>query len=245
MASLCSRMASVDYPSTLLSIFGVNSLPVSVSNLILTQQLFWALGYMCLLGSILYKGKYVGMPFTAVVLNFAWEFAFGMIWTQQLGWEAHGHRLWMLLNLSVLFQFSQMEFATKDSKGALSIHFSKVASHILLTVSLWAVFAAFVIETNDYGGVYSSFLVRFITSLLTLQQLLESSPASSSLAETVLPGMFRLISTVSASLAFLKITHHSILLCTLCIGCFVWDTVYAAIVIARYNNSSPKEDKQE
>jgi hypothetical protein len=232
-------MASSDYPSTL-TLLGVESLPVSASNLIFAQQFFWAFGYMCLLGSILFKGKYVGMPFTALILNFGWEFAFGMIWVEQLGWEAHGHRGWMLLNFIILYQFVQMEFATKDSKGALTVFWSKIALHFLLAVSIWALFAAFVMETNDYGGVYSSFLIRFVTSLLTTQQLLETS-STPNLYESVLPGIFRLVSTACASLAFLKIVDHSILLSTLCLGCLIWDTGYATIVLYRYNSATPKE----
>jgi hypothetical protein len=101
-------------------------------------------------------------------LEFWLEFAFGMIWVKQLGWEAHGHQGWMLLNFIILYQFVQMKFATKDLKGTLTIFWSKIAFHtLLLSMSIWALFAAFIMETNDYGGVYSSFLIQFVTSLLT------------------------------------------------------------------------------
>lgn len=239
---MCRRMSSSDeHPSTL-DILGV-SLPVPVSTLIWMQQVFWALGYVCLLGSILFKQQYVGMPFVALVLNFGWEFAFGMIWVEQLGWEAHGHRGWMLLNFIVLYQYVQLEFTDnkKDASKESTILWSKMAHRAILSVSIWSLLAAFVMETNDYGGVYSSFLVRFITSLLTTQQLLESKTAPR--YEAVLPGIFRLLSTICASLAFSKLVDHSILLSFLFVGCFLWDSLYVNVALYRYH-SVPKEKSE-
>jgi hypothetical protein len=226
--------SSDEYPSTL-DILGV-SLPVPVSSLIWMQQVFWALGYVCLLGSILYKKQYVGLPFAALVLNFGWEFTFGMIWVEQLGWEAHGHRGWMLLNFIVLYQYVQLEF-TDDKRDIL---WSKIGHRAVLSVSIWSLLAAFVMETNDYGGVYSSFLVRFLTSLLTTQQLLESTAIPPAWYETVLPGIFRLLSTTCTSLVFSKLVDHSILLSFLFVGCFLWDSLYVTIALHRFY-SVPKE----
>jgi hypothetical protein len=74
IASLCRGLSSAYHPSTM-DLFGF-SLPVRVSTIIAAQQAFWALGYMCTIGCILTKGKYVGMPFAAAVLNFGGEFGF-------------------------------------------------------------------------------------------------------------------------------------------------------------------------
>lgn len=241
IASLCRGLSSADHPSTL-DLFGV-SLPVRVSTIIGAQQAFWALGYMCIIGCILMKGKYVGMPFAAAVLNFGWEFGFGMVWEDQLGWEAHGHRLFMFLNVSILYQYAQMEFFKAGENNTWTVSWSKMCRCALLSVSIWAVFTGFVIETNDYGGVYSFFFIRFISSLLTTHQLWEST-SPPALLEAVVPGICRLLSTAFASVAFLKIVDHSVLLSTLYLGNLVWDLIYATTATYRYNAASPKEKSE-
>ena len=118
-----------------------------------------------------------------------------------------------------------------------------IAYQALLCASLWVILGAFVVELNDYGGVYSFFLIRFITSMLTMQQLLVTTQSSSILFESFLPGVCRLISSGCATISFLKIFDHSIFFATLGVACMVWDTIYTLLASYRYYLST-KEKKE-
>jgi hypothetical protein len=226
IASLCSRLASLEHPSTA-SVMGV-AVPVGASSLIIVQQALWAASYLSIIIAIFEKGQYVGMPASALFLNFAWEVSFGLVWIEQLGWEAAGYRLWMLLNGIILYQFIQRQL---DSP-------SKLVYQGLHCITLWAVLAAFVVEFKDFGGVYSEFLIQLITAIVMVHNVWETP---SDLFGSVLPGYLRLFSSLCGSVAFLSIVEHSVLLTTVHVAILGWNTIYVAVDTSRYMASSSDE----
>jgi hypothetical protein len=227
-------MASSDHPSTL-DVLNL-PLPFSASSLIFWHQISWGIGYISLIAAILHKQRYVGLPFTAVILNFGWEFCFGMIFVDQFGWEAHGHRFFMLMNITVIYQFLQTEVSASDK--------SKILYYTLLSASIWLLLIAFVVELNDYGGIYSFFVIRFVTSLLTARQLFLETRICN-ISEVILPGICRLLSSGFANLALLKILDHSVLLSSFGLGCLIWDILYVSVSLLRYNSSDSSKEKGE
>jgi hypothetical protein len=226
IASLCSRLASSEHPSTA-SVMGI-AVPVGVYALIILQQAARAVSYLSIIIAIFKKGQYIGMPASALFLNFGWEVSFGLVWIEKLGWEAAGHRLWMLLNGIILYQFIQLQL---DSP-------SKLVYQGLHCITLWAVLAAFVVEFKDFAGVYSDFLVQLITAIVMVHNVWETP---SDLFGSVFPGYLRLFSCLCGSIAFLSIVEHSVLLTTTHVAILGWNIIYVAVDTSRYMASSSDE----
>jgi hypothetical protein len=199
-----------------------------VYALIILQQAARAVSYLSIIIAIFKKGQYIGMPASALFLNFGWEVSFGLVWIEKLGWEAAGHRLWMLLNGIILYQFIQLQL---DSP-------SKLVYQGLHCITLWAVLAAFVVEFKDFAGVYSDFLVQLITAIVMVHNVWETP---SDLFGSVFPGYLRLFSCLCGSIAFLSIVEHSVLLTTTHVAILGWNIIYVAVDTSRYMASSSDE----
>jgi len=126
-----------------------------------------------------------------------------------------------------------------------SIEVYKLLRLALTSLTIWAVLMALVVELEDYGGIYTMFLVRLVSSLIAAHQLMETQEAPIAFFESVLPAICRWASTSFAALVFLKIVEQSTLLTALAAGCFFWDSLYLFVAVFRFANQKVEEEPKD
>lgn len=197
------------------------------------SALSWSLAYVLYIAGSQKHARYRGVPFPALALNLAWEFAFSFVWTKaQSVAQLVIHRAWLGLDVLLAVQFIRFEW-------------KKVRRHLvwylLLAVTLGTFLFVFIVELNDYTGTYMAFGQNLVMSILFVEQALETGTERNSDPWTTwVAGALRLVGTAAPSAAIFQMYYDpdaeksQPLLPFLFVGCFVWDALYVFVTFKRW-----------
>ena len=191
----------------------------------------WAIAYcMYIVGNQVQK-KYCSVPFAALVMNIVWEFVFSFMWTQNMNrQQIYAHYVWFWLDAVLVAQFLWFEWKSIQKYRLW---------HILLTVTLTVFLVCFIVELNDYGGIYTGYVQNLVMSILFTREVLVVGGPSLKTRDpwtTWIAGLFRLIGTAAVSVYMSdaiqsRDSETSLLLYFLYYGVFIWDAVYVVVAL--------------
>ena len=132
--------------------------------LVFTGTIFWVVVYVIIIRNSI-KNKYVEMPVPAAASNLAWEFAWGFLFTTDMGllfvW---GLRIWFILDVFIFYNV--LRYGDKQiSTPLLKKYFKPIE---LASVFLWTLgFYFFIKEGYDTSmGATSAYIITIIMASL-------------------------------------------------------------------------------
>mmetsp|Transcript_6987 Transcript_6987/g.9084 ORF Transcript_6987/g.9084 Transcript_6987/m.9084 type:complete len:252 (+) Transcript_6987:78-833(+) len=206
-----------------------------------TSALGWTFAYIIyIIGSQKHK-QYRGVPFAALVLNLAWEFAFSFVWIEnQSRVQLIIHYVWLGFDVMLALQFLRFEWK----------NFCQYRTwYLLLAVTLSLFLFIFIVELSDYTGTYMAFGQNLIMSIMFVQDALtmESSRCGDDPWTTWIAGLLRLIGTAAASIGIFPLIYDSHqhspekkpqpLLPFFFVFCFIWDMYYVYLTLKLWSSS--------
>jgi hypothetical protein len=147
----------------------MEDLPLLGVILFIGFDLFWVLTFIL----IIRRGQLdraFGMPFVAIVANFAWDFIFGFIYPSIVP-QVYFNIIFLLFDLVIFWQL--LRYWRREFTGITGPILA--AGLGLTTAVIFALYFGIMVEFDDFGGVYVGFVNNFITSSVFIGMLLQRS----------------------------------------------------------------------
>ncbi|NEQ55648.1 MAG: hypothetical protein F6K11_36985 [Leptolyngbya sp. SIO3F4] len=204
----------------------------SFDILLLASGFFWTLTYIFII-KCGFQDKTYGMPLFALSFNLSWEFIFSFIFP-----ESHSHIqhivdiVWLSFDVIILFQLFRYGIHNFP-KLPTTIFYAVIGSAI--TAGFCSIF--FIYSEIQDSGIYTAFGQNLLMSILFITMLYQRQ---SLLGQSIWVGIFKLLGTVFASLAFYlypvpEISGKTALLPFLYISIFIYDSIYIGLIASKAN----------
>lgn len=194
------------------------------THLMIASGSFWILTYIQIINRG-FRDKTYGMPLVALCFNISWEFIYTFLKPHSVP-HIYSNITAFLLDVIIFYQlllYWPNEFSNISKFRFYLLFFSS------LIISFSLVF--FISYTlNDNIGFYMAFGQNLLMSILFIKLLLKRSDQR---GQTIYIAIFKLFGTASASLAFYlfdPIRKGSILLNSLYLSIFFFDTLYVMMI---------------
>lgn len=185
--------------------------------------IFWTLVYLLII-RLGFRDKTYGMPITALCANISWEFIFSFMIPHDSP-QNYINVVWFVFDLIIVCQ--TLRFGrTVFEPGQLFY-----PAFVLGLVTSFGVILAITYEFSDWDGKYAAFGQNLMMSVLFIALLLKRRDVS---GQSVYIALFKMLGTLLPSLLFYLRFPTSVLLNSLYVSIFVFDSIYLVMLYAKH-----------
>jgi hypothetical protein len=185
--------------------------------------IFWTLVYLLII-RLGFRDQTYGMPITALCANISWEFIFSFMIPHDSP-QNYINVVWFVFDLIIVCQ--TLRFGrTVFEPGQLFY-----PAFVLGLVTSFGVILAITYEFSDWDGKYAAFGQNLMMSVLFIAMLLKRRDVS---GQSVYIALFKMLGTLLPSLLFYLRFPTSVLLNSLYVSIFVFDSIYLVMLYAKH-----------
>ena len=207
---------------------GLTALSIKVSpeltwSLEIGSGIFWTLVYLLII-RLGFRDKTYGVPITALCANISWEFIFSFMIPHDSP-QNYINVVWFVFDLIIVCQ--TLRFGrTVFEPGQLFY-----PALVLGLVTSFGVILAITYEFSDWDGKYAAFGQNLMMSVLFIAMLLKRRDVS---GQSVYIALFKMLGTLLPSILFYLRFPTSVLLNSLYVSIFVFDSIYLVMLYAKH-----------
>jgi len=185
--------------------------------------IFWTLVYLLII-RLGFRDQTYGMPITALCANISWEFIFSFMIPHDSP-QNYINVVWFVFDLIIVCQ--TLRFGrTVFEPGQLFY-----PAFVLGLVTSFGVILAITYEFSDWDGKYAAFGQNLMMSVLFIAMLLKRRDVS---GQSVYIALFKMLGTLLPSILFYLRFPTSVLLNSLYVSIFVFDSIYLVMLYAKH-----------
>ena len=207
---------------------GLTALSIKVSpeltwSLEIGSGIFWTLVYLLII-RLGFRDKTYGMPITALCANISWEFIFSFMIPHDSP-QNYINVVWFVFDLIIVCQTLRFGRTVFEPRQLFYPAF------VLGLVTSFGVILAITYEFSDWDGKYAAFGQNLMMSVLFIAMLLKRRDVS---GQSVYIALFKMLGTLLPSILFYLRFPTSVLLNSLYVSIFVFDSIYLVMLYAKH-----------
>ena len=207
---------------------GLTALSIKVSpeltwSLEIGSGIFWTLVYLLII-RLGFRDKTYGMPITALCANISWEFIFSFMIPHDSP-QNYINVVWFVFDLIIVCQTLRFGRTVFEPRQLFYPAF------VLSLVTSFGVILAITYEFSDWDGKYAAFGQNLMMSVLFIAMLLKRRDVS---GQSVYIALFKMLGTLLPSILFYLRFPTSVLLNSLYVSIFVFDSIYLVMLYAKH-----------
>jgi len=185
--------------------------------------IFWTLVYLLII-RLGFRDKTYGMPITALCANISWEFIFSFMIPHDSP-QNYINVVWFVFDLIIVCQTLRFGRTVFEPRQLFYPAF------VLSLVTSFGVILAITYEFSDWDGKYAAFGQNLMMSVLFIAMLLKRRDVS---GQSVYIALFKMLGTLLPSILFYLRFPTSVLLNSLYVSIFVFDSIYLVMLYAKH-----------
>jgi len=185
--------------------------------------IFWTLVYLLII-RLGFRDKTYGMPITALCANISWEFIFSFMIPHDSP-QNYINVVWFVFDLIIVCQTLRFGRTVFEPRQLFYPAF------VLGLVTSFGVILAITYEFSDWDGKYAAFGQNLMMSVLFIAMLLKRRDVS---GQSVYIALFKMLGTLLPSILFYLRFPTSVLLNSLYVSIFVFDSIYLVMLYAKH-----------
>jgi len=207
---------------------GLTALSIKVSpeltwSLEIGSGIFWTLVYLLII-RLGFRDKTYGVPITALCANISWEFIFSFMIPHDSP-QNYINVVWFVFDLIIVCQTLRFGRTVFEPRQLFYPAF------VLGLVTSFGVILAITYEFSDWDGKYAAFGQNLMMSVLFIAMLLKRRDVS---GQSVYIALFKMLGTLLPSILFYLRFPTSVLLNSLYVSIFVFDSIYLVMLYAKH-----------
>jgi len=185
--------------------------------------IFWTLVYLLII-RLGFRDKTYGVPITALCANISWEFIFSFMIPHDSP-QNYINVVWFVFDLIIVCQTLRFGRTVFEPRQLFYPAF------VLGLVTSFGVILAITYEFSDWDGKYAAFGQNLMMSVLFIAMLLKRRDVS---GQSVYIALFKMLGTLLPSILFYLRFPTSVLLNSLYVSIFVFDSIYLVMLYAKH-----------
>lgn len=191
--------------------------------LLLLSGLFWTITYLLIIKRGFQDSIY-GMPVIALCANLSWEFIFSFKYIQKKP-QRYVNKIWLFFDVIILYQY--LKFGKFDFVPNLPLQLFYpmfIGTFILSYFTILYISEQF---DDTKHGKYAAFGQNLLMSILFIVMLLRRNSLA---GQSIYIALFKMLGTITPSIAFYKGLPKNKLLNFLYISIFIFDLIYFVLI---------------
>lgn len=190
----------------------------------------WLVNYGVLIRKVV-KEKFVEMPAAVLCANFAWEFIWGFVFTQNMGAILGiGYQLWFVLDCYIVYGF--YKYGYKQVNASVIPYYRGIFTFALVG---WAVVLYFFVKQgyDNPIGATSAYVINILISSLYVFLFLRTENKS---VFSFTTAWTKCVGTGLISLMCILVWPQNLFLICMCVICFLLDVFYIYLFVKLARN---------